>query len=142
MKAPLILALLSGGGIALAAYTLDWSTLDSGGGQSSAGAYSVAGTIAQPDAGKLSGGNYTVTGGFWSMPELLQVPGGPPLEYRTIAGSVWLAWPAPSPGWRLETSTNLSSWSVVPGAPALSGDFLLMMPDTSSARRYYRLALP
>lgn len=140
MKTPLVLSLLSS--IAVAAYTLDWSTLDNGGGHSAGGAYTVAGTIGQTDTAKLTGGAYAITGGFWSLPELLQTPGGPPLQYLTITGTVYLAWPAPSPGWRLETSTNLTAWSTVPGTPTLSGNYNLVTPEFSAARRYYRLAFP
>jgi len=54
-------ALASSGGD----YTLDWYTIDGGGGTSTGGDYSLSGTIGQPDAGSLSGGDYTVSGGFW-----------------------------------------------------------------------------
>jgi hypothetical protein len=46
-------------------FTLNWSTLDGGGGTSTGGVYSVSGTIGQPDAGTMSGGNYSLAGGFW-----------------------------------------------------------------------------
>ena len=45
-------------------YTIDWFTVDGGGGASSGGAYTLTGTIGQPDAGTLSGGSYTLEGGF------------------------------------------------------------------------------
>ncbi|MCX6026041.1 MAG: hypothetical protein NTY23_07275 [Chloroflexi bacterium] len=51
----------SGGG-----YELTWSTIDGGGGASTGGDYSLAGTIGQPDAGQMSSGSYEVGGGFWS----------------------------------------------------------------------------
>ena len=40
--------------------------MDSGGGTSSGGMFTVSGTIGQPDAGTLSGGEYTLRGGFWT----------------------------------------------------------------------------
>ena len=46
-------------------YTLDWYTIEGGGGSSTGGGYSLSGTIGQPDAGALSGGNYGLSGGFW-----------------------------------------------------------------------------
>ena len=56
----------SGGG-----FDLTWSTLDGGGGATSAGGgYEVSGTVGQPDAsaaGAMSGGNYALTGGFWGV---------------------------------------------------------------------------
>ncbi len=48
------------------AYQLDWWTVDSGGGSSHSGIYSMSGTIGHPDAGSLSGGEFTLAGGFWS----------------------------------------------------------------------------
>ena len=56
-------------GVAIASsggdYTLDWYTIDGGGGTSTGGDYSISGTIGQPDAGEMSGGDYAVSGGFW-----------------------------------------------------------------------------
>ena len=46
-------------------YTLDWWTLDAGGGSSAGGGYSLSGGVAQPDDGAMSGGNYQRQGGFW-----------------------------------------------------------------------------
>ena len=50
-------------------YSIDWYTIDCGGGRSSGGTYALVGTIGQPDAAYSSGGNYELLGGFW--------PGGP-----------------------------------------------------------------
>ncbi len=47
-------------------FSIDWWTVDAGGGQSSGGAYALIGTVAQPDAGMMAGGDYTVNGGFWN----------------------------------------------------------------------------
>ena len=47
-------------------YTLDWSTIDGGGGTSSNGSLSLSGTLGQPDSGIVSGGAYTLAGGFWA----------------------------------------------------------------------------
>jgi hypothetical protein len=45
-------------------YTLDWFSIDNGGGQSIGGSYTLNGVIGQADAGILSGGAYTLNGGF------------------------------------------------------------------------------
>ena len=50
-------------------YSIDWYTIDGGGGTSSGGPYTLVGTIGQPDAGEMAGGDYVLSGGFW--------PGGP-----------------------------------------------------------------
>ena len=54
---------------AFADYSIDWSTIDGGGGRSTGGDYSIVGTIGQADAGEMSGGDYQLSGGF--------LPGGP-----------------------------------------------------------------
>src|SRR6266480_298092 len=67
-------------------FTIDWFTIDGGGGASTGGVYSVSGTIGQPDAGgPMSGGNYSLTGGFWSL-NAVQMPGAPTL-FITLSGN-------------------------------------------------------
>ena len=41
-------------------YSIDWSTIDGGGGTSTGGVYSLSGTIGQPDANAqpMTGGHY------------------------------------------------------------------------------------
>lgn len=46
-------------------YTMDWFTVDAGGGSSSGGGFSVEGTFGQPDAGDASGSGFALRGGFW-----------------------------------------------------------------------------
>lgn len=46
-------------------FSLDWWTVDSGGGTSTGGGYTVFDTVGQPDAGDMTGGGYTLAGGFW-----------------------------------------------------------------------------
>src|SRR5437868_10950980 len=84
-------------------YSLDWFTIDGGGGTSTGGVYSVSGTIGQPDAGQMSGGTYTLDGGFWGIIAAVPVPGAPTLRVvRTTTNTVVLAWPAPSTGFALQ----------------------------------------
>ncbi len=70
-KRYVLLAVLGGlAGVARAqsggVYDLSWSSVDGGGlMSSSAGIYSVSGTIGQPDAGALNAGAYLCGGGFW-----------------------------------------------------------------------------
>ena len=52
-----------------AGYSINWHTIDGGGGQSAGGQYTLTGTIAQPDAAYSQIANYELLGGFW--------PGGP-----------------------------------------------------------------
>jgi len=46
-------------------YSIEWYTIDGGGGTSSGGNYVLTGTIGQPDAGYHGGGQYELLGGFW-----------------------------------------------------------------------------
>ncbi|HKJ16261.1 MAG TPA: hypothetical protein VJ984_02790 [Xanthomonadales bacterium] len=48
-------------------FSIDWYTIDGGGGQSSGGAFTLTGTIGQPDANfsGAQGGVYGFVGGFW-----------------------------------------------------------------------------
>jgi len=50
-----------------AQFSIDWSTIDGGGGTSTNGSYAVSGTIGGHGAVKMSGENYTLDGGFWSV---------------------------------------------------------------------------
>src|SRR2546423_11033221 len=72
----LLLAAASAASLAQS-YSIDWFTIDGGGGTSTGGVYSVTGTIGQPDAGKMSGGNYSIDGGFWGIIAALQTPRAP-----------------------------------------------------------------
>jgi hypothetical protein len=59
--------LLAGTALAAGDYQINWWTADSGGGssQSTAGQYTLSGTIGQPETGAAAGGEYTFHGGFW-----------------------------------------------------------------------------
>ncbi len=50
-------------------FTIDWSTIDGGGGYSAGGDFELEGTIGQHDAGpstgEMTGGDFALTGGFW-----------------------------------------------------------------------------
>src|SRR5262249_49561063 len=62
-------------------FSIDWFTIDGGGGTSTGGVFAVSGTVGQPDAGvAMSGGNFSVTGGFWSLFSTVQTPGAPTLS--------------------------------------------------------------
>ena len=116
----LLLALLAMT-ISLPAQTcsIDWATIDGGGGTSTGSVYSVSGTIGQPDAAGMSGGNYTLQGGFWGVLTAVQTPGAPWLTIaRTATNTVVVSWPAPAVGWSLERTNALpavtvASWPAV-----------------------------
>src|SRR5688572_10441491 len=79
-------------------YSIDWYTIDGGGGTSSGGAYTLSGTIGQPDAGVHSGGSYSLIGGFWGAFAVQEV-GSPTLYIRPNGlGQVLISWEPNPPG--------------------------------------------
>ena len=60
-------------------YTIDWHTVDGGGGTSAGGTYELSGSIGQPDAGPgttgMSGGTFELVGGFWPATLICHCPG-------------------------------------------------------------------
>jgi hypothetical protein len=93
-------------------YTIDWYKIAGGGGTSTGGTYQVSGTIGQPDAGgAMSGGSYSLTGGFWSIINVVQMPGVPKLLIvPNGANSVKILWPDPATNsYTLQQNNNLAA---------------------------------
>jgi len=119
-------------------YSIDWFTIDSGGGTSAGGIYSVSGTIGQPDAGKMAGGRFTVEGGFW--PGVVQTVGAPKLTISPAApGQAMISWLPNSPGWILQETATLqpANWTNSPSGATNS----VVVPATLPSR-FYRLFKP
>jgi hypothetical protein len=94
-------------------YNIDWYKVSGGGGTSTGSVYSVTGTIGQPDAsGPLSGGQYFVTGGFWSLVQVIQTVGLPNLTITHIGNSIIVSWSATG-RYTLQQNSNLAggSWT-------------------------------
>jgi hypothetical protein len=126
-----------------AQYSIDWFTIDGGGGASSNGQFTVAGTVGQPDAGvAMSGGNFSVSGGFWSLIAVVQTAGAPTLTVTHSGTSVMISWPASSTGYSLEHNSNLSlpnNWSAVSqGSTLNNGVFSVTIPLTAG-NDFFRL---
>jgi hypothetical protein len=130
---------------AQAQYSLDWSTIDGGGGTSTGGVYTVSGTIGQPDAGgPLTGGNYSLTGGFWSL-YVVPTPGAPSLSILiTTTNTAMVYWPSPSPGWNLQVNTNLSTteWAAPLEPVHDNGTLKHLIVNPPTGNRLYRLNKP
>lgn len=47
-------------------FSIDWYTVDGGGGTSTGGGWTLSATIGQPDAGNAAGGTFDLAGGFWA----------------------------------------------------------------------------
>ncbi len=125
-------------------YSIDWYKIAGGGGTSTGATYSVSGTIGQPDAnGAIRGGNYSVTGGFWSLINVVQTPGAPILYISHSGNTVTVSWQNVS-GWSLIQSSNLAtpvgSWSASTGvASGITNSLTLTNP---AGNVFYRLTHP
>lgn len=121
-------------------YSIDWYTIDGGGGTSSGGPYTLSGTIGQPDAGAHTGGNYSLIGGFWGGFAVQQV-GMPTLYIRPAGpGQVTISWDPPLAGFSLQENSDLS---LGPGTwgPSPSGG-TNPITVTTTTLKFYRLRQP
>jgi hypothetical protein len=94
-------------------YSIDWYTIDGGGGTSTGGVYSVSGTIGQPDAGgPMTNGQYSVTGGFWALISVVQTAGLPLLTItlNSQLSTVTVSWPDTGT-YTLQQNSNLAGGS-------------------------------
>jgi len=121
-------------------YSIDWSTVDGGGGTSTGGVYSVSGTIGQPDAGTaMTGGGYSVVGGFWAI-QAVQTPGAPLLSIAPAgAGQATVSWNPGNPGWVLQETPSFSPTNWVNSASGSTNP--ITVPATGSTK-FYRLHKP
>jgi hypothetical protein len=127
------------------AYSIDWFTIDGGGGTSSGAVYSISGTVGQADAGTMSGGSYSLAGGFWGIISAIQTSGAPPLTIRhTQTNTVVVAWPSPSTGFSLQQASQLTPpvWSTPPQTVFDNGTNKLIIVNPSPGNRFYRLYKP
>ena len=123
-------------------YSIDWFSIDGGGGTSTGGVYSVSGTIGQPDAGHMSGGNYTIDGGFWGIIAAIQTPGSPLLRVvLSSTNTVVVAWPAPSTGFSLQQNPAVGStnWSSVTSNVLVVGSENQVIIAPPAGNRFFRL---
>ena len=129
-------------------YSIDWFTIDGGGGTSTGGVYSVSGTIGQPDANAtpMTGGNFSLTGGFWSLLSVVPTPGAPLLSITlTTTNTALVSWPSPSTGFNLQVNTNSVAsvnWSNAPGTIQDDGTIKYLIVNPPAGNRFYRLFKP
>jgi hypothetical protein len=121
-----------------AQYSIDFYTIDAGGGTSTGGVYRITGTVGQPDAGVSSGGPYVLQGGFWPG---LTVPGieeTPTLFIELIQGQVTISWSPDAAGFVLEQADNVAGSSWMEGPPGNPAGPIAPAEVT----RFYRLRKP
>jgi hypothetical protein len=125
-------------------YSINWYKVAGGGGTSTGGIYTVSGTIGQHDAGgPLTGGNYSLTGGFWAIISVVQMPGAPPLLIIRSGNTVTVFWQNVS-GWSLQQNSNLAvpaGWSASGGVTNTNGTNYLNL-TAPAGNLFFRLAQP
>ena len=128
-------------------YSIDWYKIAGGGGTSTGGTYQVNGTIGQPDASSaMSGGQFSVTGGFWALINVVQMPGVPKLLIvPNGANSVKVLWPDPATNtYTLQQNANLSTatWATTGYAISNVGgtNSITITPPTGNL--FFRLSKP
>jgi hypothetical protein len=124
-------------------YSIDWSTVDGGGGTSTGGVYSVSGTIGQPDAGTMSGGNYSLSGGFWGLLSVVQTPGAPLLSITlTASNTAVVSWASSATVWVLQENRNglgSGNWSNVSDSVVDDGTNNVVTQPIGTSR-FFRLS--
>jgi hypothetical protein len=139
-KRTIAIALMAGAAsvAVLAQYSIDWSTIDGGGGYASGGNYAMRGTIGQPDAGNMDGGDFVIHGGFW-VPQAVQMEGAPWLTIASEGGTnVVVSWIPDDPGWVLQEAPNLTTnWT-----DTASGITNPIVIPVTEAAMFYRLRQP
>jgi len=122
-------------------YSIDWHTIDGGGGTSTGGVYSVSGTVGQPDAGgPMTNGQYSVTGGFWALPMAVQTTNAPTLTIAPDApGNATISWTPNTPGFVLQETLSLSPTNWVNSVSGATNPITL--PATLPTK-FYRLFKP
>ena len=126
-------------------YSIDWYSIDGGGGTSSGGGFELTGTIGQPDAGKLTGGGFELTGGFLSVVMALQTDGAPELGLRTGDAGLILFWASPAEGFHLEFTDRLESnaaWTTVEHESNVVEGLVEVPVASAPGNRFFRLRKP
>jgi hypothetical protein len=122
-------------------YSIGWHKISGGGGTSTDGNYSASGTIGQPDAGgALTNGQYSVTGGFWVLPQAVQVTGAPTLTIAPVTpGHATISWAPATPDYVLQENPSLgtTNWVNSPSAGTNPANV-----TAGSMVKYYRLYKP
>lgn len=136
---PLALLLLTAA-TASAQYTIDWRSMDAGGGSGSAGTFAMNGTLGQTDAATGAAGGLVFLGGYWS---LLGDP-IPLLRIFRFKGDIILAWPDPSVGFVLQATPDLTpaDWHDVAITPDIVEGEKQVIWGPPAGHHFFRLRRP
>lgn len=128
-----------------AADSLDWFTLDAGGGIQSSASYVINFTAGQNDVGAAAStsASYRVVTGFWALENMGPDNGLPTLRIARKEENVVVSWPSPSTGFFLQQADSLdvipANWVNTPGVVSDTGFEKNISIPANAARRFYRL---
>jgi len=150
MKTSLLsLTLLALTANARAASSIDWFTLDAGGGVQSSANYVINFTAGQTDIGPTvpsSSANYRIIPGFWALEDMGPATGLPELSITLSGPNVILSWPSPSTGFVLQHKDSFNplspAWADNPGLVTDNGFIKSVTVPHNLASRFYRLRRP
>ena len=138
-----VLALLLGFILPAAAqnYSVTSYKIAGGGGTSTNGQFSVAGTVGQHDAGgAMTNGQYSASGGFWVLPVAVQTVDAPQLTIVPSApGQATISWAPATPGFFLQETLSLAPSNWVNSA---SGATNPVTVPAAVPVKFYRLRKP
>ena len=141
------LATLTLSRMASAQFSINWFSIDGGGGTSAGGQFVLSGTIGQPDATPaLTGGAFRLEPGLWSTVTVLQGPGAPVLKLKLIGGGLAvLSWPVSVTGFTLQECMNLAEpngWIAAPQPVVDTATEHTVTIPTSGTTKCFRLMRP
>jgi hypothetical protein len=126
-------------------FSLDWFTMDSGGGAATVGNFSVMGTIGQPDAGPaLTAGTFSIVGGFWSLPPVQGAPAPMLHLLLTSPGVLRISWPSSLAGFSIQQTLSLGSPNWTSPSESVNDDGInkSIVVNTATGTRFFRLMHP
>lgn len=148
----LCLALPAMAGLADEALSIDWYTVDGGGGTTSAGEFTLSGTIGQPDAGTLTfpTADFNLFGGYWGQFGEVAPVGPddrPAMNINlTDANTLVLAWPAAYVGYSVQSRhADAQDWTDVTTPPPklVGGEYQVTLTlSPTDAPTFFRLRRP
>lgn len=122
-------------------YSINWHTIDGGGGTCTGGVFAVSGTIGQLEASAqpMTNGTFSLTGGFWSI-FAVQTPGGPLLSIEQQGADVRIFWPSSNTGFVLDQSLTVTgAWSQVSFPYTTNATDISISVPAPTGHQFYRL---
>ncbi len=124
--------------------SIDWHTIDGGGGASSGGVFAISGTLGQPDANSqpMTNGTFSLTGGFWSL-FAVQMSDAPLLTLvLTSADSALVSWPVTALSFQLQENMDLTltdAWAAVTQPAVTNGAQFSVTVPAGTGQKFFRL---